>query len=267
MKNNMGRVGILYICTGEYFKFWNEFYQSSEKYLLNNEDLHYFIFTDNEDLLNIQDSNIHPIWQDNLSWPYPTLYRFKFFFEQQEILQQMDYLIFCNANLFFKRSVNLNDLLSDKPMFATAHPGYYNRKKENLPYEKNKKSLAFIDKDNFESQYVCGGFNGGKSEYFLNMARKLHHNIESDLKNNIVAIWHDESHFNRYFNDNKNIFSILPPIFCWPENKISHENVFITVQDKHKAMSVIHKGLFYTIKSYVWSLVYKLRIFLSRGAG
>lgn len=256
----MKKIGILYICTGEYSKFWTEFYRSAEKYMLSNEELHYFIFTDDEVLLNIQDSNIHPIFQTNLVWPYPTLYRFKFFIEQQERLGKMDYLIFCNANLLFLKNINLDDLLIEKPMFATIHPSEYKKTKRKFPYERNKKSLAFVDQDGSELEYVCGGFNGGRSAYFLNMARDLSYNIEQDLNNGIIAIWHDESHFNRYFNLNNNIFSILPSTFAWPKNKSTALHVFISILDKHNHINLNHKGLAYVFKSYILSLLYKLRV-------
>lgn len=45
----MKKIAILYICTGKYDIFWEDFYKTSEKYFLNNSEKHYFVFTDAQD--------------------------------------------------------------------------------------------------------------------------------------------------------------------------------------------------------------------------
>jgi histo-blood group ABO system transferase len=42
-------------------------------------------------------------------------------------------------------------------------------------------------------------------------------NILKDLNHNIIAVWHDECHVNRYFIDNPPT-CILSPSYCYPEN-------------------------------------------------
>ena len=71
------KIGILYICTGKYDVFWNDFYKSAEQFLLPNSDKQYFVFTDSN---NIQSTdNIHKIYQEKLGWPKDTLMRFHLF--------------------------------------------------------------------------------------------------------------------------------------------------------------------------------------------
>jgi histo-blood group ABO system transferase len=65
--------------------------------------------------------------------------------------------------------------------------------------------------------YFAGGFNGGSSIEFLKMCDKISTNIEKDLQNGYIAIWHDESHLNRYFLDNPPT-KILDPGYCYPES-------------------------------------------------
>ena len=68
------RVGILYIGIGRYACFWEEFYRSSEQYLLGDTEKHYYIFTDGD----IQSSErIHVFHQDDMGWPCNSLFRFK----------------------------------------------------------------------------------------------------------------------------------------------------------------------------------------------
>lgn len=59
MKNK--KVAILYIALGRYTVFWDEFYESAEKHLLN-ADKHYFIWTDKPLALNYAPP---PIKQEN----------------------------------------------------------------------------------------------------------------------------------------------------------------------------------------------------------
>ncbi len=107
----MKKIGILFICTGEYWKFWDNFYKSCEENFLIDEEKHYFIFTDSEELLKIKDKRLHPIFQEKMDWPFPTLYRYKIFMKNKDYFNDMDYLIFCNANLFFSE-VNVIHLFS-----------------------------------------------------------------------------------------------------------------------------------------------------------
>ncbi len=50
----MTKVAVLYIATGKYTVFWPEFYESAEKYLLKDCEVHYFVFTDADDLTGAQ---------------------------------------------------------------------------------------------------------------------------------------------------------------------------------------------------------------------
>jgi hypothetical protein len=76
----MNKIGILYICTGKYNILWKDFYLSAEQYLLRNSEVHYFVFTDADDIFD-EDHNprIHKIYQKNLGWPDNTLKRFHIF--------------------------------------------------------------------------------------------------------------------------------------------------------------------------------------------
>ena len=65
-------------------------------------------------------------------------------------------------------------------------------------------------------QYFAGGFNGSKDEY-LKMSKELSSNIDKDFNNGIIAVWHDESHINRYFASNPPT-AILDPGYCYGES-------------------------------------------------
>jgi hypothetical protein len=80
------------------------------------------------------------------------------------------------------------------------HHGYINKQYKNLPYEKNNSiSTAFIAyENNFKFEYFGGRFYGAKTEKFMNMCKILSDNILQDEKNSYIAVWHDESHLNKF---------------------------------------------------------------------
>ena len=52
---------------------------------------------------------------------------------------------------------------------------------------------------------------------YLNASKTIKQQIDDDNKNNITAIWNDESHWNRYMVSNLNKFKFLPANYCHPE--------------------------------------------------
>ena len=62
------KIAILYICTGKYDIFWQEFYQSCEKNFLLNCQKEYFVFTDANHIYAENTASIHKIYQKNLGW-------------------------------------------------------------------------------------------------------------------------------------------------------------------------------------------------------
>ena len=209
------KIGILYICTGKYDVFWNDFYKSAEQFLLPNSDKQYFVFTDSETIQSTD--NIHKIYQEKLGWPKDTLMRFHLFLNIEEELKKMDYLFFFNAKYTFIKAISENELLpTEKDNFLTGqlHPVAYHKKRKNFDYETNSKSTAFIQ-EKAGTYYFAGGLIGGRTSEFLQLCHQLKNCIDIDFSNNIVAKWHDESHINNYFS--KKEPKKLHPGYCYPQ--------------------------------------------------
>ena len=230
------RIAILYIATGKYIVFWDEFFSSSEQYFLPKVEKHYFVFTDSTNLSSLKGDNIHLITHQQLGWPYDTLLRFETFLKAKEQLQSFDFIFFFNANMKFVSEVMSDEFLpdcrNDDGLLATLHPGYYNLERKVFPYENSQpKSLAYIPNTKGK-KYFMGGLNGGVASAYLELIETLCINTQKDLQNGIIAKWHDESHLNNYLLD-KNP-KILSPSYGYPEGaKLPFEKKII-IRDKNK---------------------------------
>ncbi|KQC11526.1 MAG: hypothetical protein APR62_01550 [Smithella sp. SDB] len=225
------QIGVLYICIGKYSIFWKSFYESSEKHFLVHHQKKYFVFTDAQ-IIDYQDNaNVVIVFQKNLGWPNNTLMRFHIFLRHKTLLQEMDFLFFCNANLLFVDNVGDEILPLEEGFAALQHPGYWNKPRKLFPYETNPMSLANVPAHQGK-YYVMGAFNGGQAKIFLKMSEELSKNIDEDFKKNIVAVWHDESHLNKYVVDKK--VKILNPSYGYPEDRDLPFKPKIMIRDKAK---------------------------------
>ncbi len=170
-----------------------------------------FVFTDSKEV----PVGTVRFYQKHQKFPAPTLFRYKWFLKQKEALAKMDYLFYCDVDMRFVNHVG-TEILSR--LVATLHPGFYNKLRKEFSYEKRQESTAYISPMEGK-HYYCGGFNGGSVKEYLEMAKVISANVEKDLKKNIVAEWHDESHLNRYLIDNLPT-KILSPSYCYPEELV-----------------------------------------------
>ena len=232
-------VGVLYIATGQYLSYFDEFYSSSEKYFFINKKKHYFVFTDKTDYLGLIKPNVTVFYQKQMPWPYITLLRFKMFTERKGDLKKCDYLFFCNANSLFLDYVGEEILPgsdNSEMVGATSNPFVFSRNKREWAYDRNPRSSAFV---HFEEGrfYFRGGFNGGTSQAYLKMSEVLDNRIQRDLKENVIALWHDESHLNRYFIDLQPPPRVLDPGYAYGEQWPGRQKLIeplILMRDKSK---------------------------------
>lgn len=259
------KIAILYICTGKYNQFFPGFYASSEKHFLDGEaSKHYFVWTD--DLTLTKAENVTIIPKECAGFPADSLFRFEMFMQIESELKKFDYIYFFNSNAVFRQHVG-QEIVPDKSGLAVGvwpgkrerqHPMFY-------PYERNRRSLAYIAPNGDYYTYFMGGINGGEVEAYLLMIRTLSHNIREDFERGIIARVHDESHINAYLRTHP--CKKLGREFCLPEEwvkdgekpKIIFRNKVLIDSCFNKAN---HHGFFGRIKKGIQIAISALRWYL-----
>lgn len=209
------KIAILYICTGKYNQFFKGFYESCEKYLLPLVPKTYFVWTDN-DYLSEGCDNVIIYHKECAGFPADSLFRFETFLQAEEQLKSFDYIYFFNANAMFLRTISEEFLPDESGLAMGIWPGRFEKEHPMFhPYERNKKSLAYVAPYGRNYTYYMGGLNGGTSEAYLQMIRSLAYNIRNDYERGIIAKVHDQSHINAYLRNHP--CKKLGREFCLPE--------------------------------------------------
>lgn len=211
-------IGILYIATGPYIAFWNRFFDTFEEYFLPDTEKHYMVFTDAHEFYQSSNERVHIKYLKSEPWPLPTLMKFHTFLEYRGELSQYDYLYQSNANIICLQKVEEKEFLPRKELgenlMFTLHPGYYQKNHIFWPYDRNRKSLAYVPYS-YGEHFVFGAMNGGTAEGYLDFISTMDKRIVEDLKQGIIAKWHDESHINHDIIGRTD-YRLLPPAYCYP---------------------------------------------------
>lgn len=220
------KVGLMFVCINPpYWEFAREVVLGAQQYFLPDHDVEAMIWSDmpKENNYGATVFETEPI-----GWPYPTLMRYNLFLGQEEYLKKFDYIFYCDLDMKFVNIVG--DEVLGEGLTAAQHPMYALRKEYCPPYEPNSKSSAFIPrpgriiedngKPRFEPMYYAGGFQGGKTDDFIKAMKVMRERINEDLNNNYIAIWNDESHWNRYLFDNPPSI-VLSPSYIYPDSLIN----------------------------------------------
>jgi len=194
----MKRVTLNLIATNNYTEFLDGIMESARNHFMKDADLSFIVYANSGNVKESKDVRV--IHVDDEPWPGPTLKRFHYFCKAEELIKESDFSFYIDVDSSFRKDLSLSDLFRVVPeenikMIGTLHPGFYGT--QGTP-ERRPISTAYIPLDS-KNQYFCGGFFGGKSSDFLKMSRNLMNSIEADLRKKIIAVWHDESHLNRYF--------------------------------------------------------------------
>jgi hypothetical protein len=264
--DEMHSLGILTVATNIYIKYWREMALSLDPYVNPGHRVVLHVFTNQiEEVASIRAElkNLNVVAHEipNYKWPEATLLRYKIFSEAadeipEEILMHLDADMLINKSpleVIFNASRNNSICL-------VSHPGYWrpiglisraNFYQKNFSlllrdiqmflvvgglgsWERNRISTAFVRRKD-RRNYVCGGTWFGQRHHFLIMVSELSQSVNADLEQNIIAIWHDESHLNSWASKNKHL--TLTPEFCHVESYPQLKDLIATITAVDKTVS------------------------------
>lgn len=227
------KIGIIYIVTGIYVKFWNEFYSSSQQFFCVDADKIYEVFTDSTELISKRLPNVHMHLIEDKGWIVNVSSKSKFICEIQNQLASYDYIFYLNGNFKFISPIYCEEILPQAEHdyltalsfshYLTIHPDQY-------PYDRNENCNAFIPYGQGK-YYFQGGFYGGRTQEVLTLSKWCRDAIETDFKKKVIARFHDESYINRY------LLTQHPKVL---DDKYAFQDIW-PYEGKYKAI-VLNKG-------------------------
>lgn len=226
---------ICFIGTQRYFYFFEKYYQTINEMFLPKTQKDFLILTDYN--YSPRNKNEKVIQIKHINWPYVTLFRFKNILKSEQLIKDYDLFIFIDADMYAHRVITEHEFFTtNKNFFGVQHPLYTNN---NGTFETDYRSLSCVLDYEDKSIYWQGCFWGGRVPYIIDMIKELDRRVDIDLSKKIMAKWHDESHLNKFFIENKKQVHTYDSGYCYPE-------IFL----KSNCMSSIDKKLIHIEKPH-----------------
>ncbi len=237
------KVSVFSVATNIYFDYWLRMYETASKNLFPDAELTFHLFS------NIRPSVpqreligtnvvIHEI--PDLRWPEATLKRYELIAKNLSQVEA-DVLVYLDADMLINQVIELGSIYNadTDSVVLVRHPGYWRPSfredrtfyfrhldlaiKDSLmwirfsgigAWECDQKSQAFVARA-LRRRYYCGGFWLGNKASIIDFAESMSQRVDKDLSNRITAIWHDESHLNKWATSNS--FRSLDASYCFAE--------------------------------------------------
>ncbi|XP_066547655.1 alpha-1,3-galactosyltransferase 2 [Amia ocellicauda] len=215
-------VALTVFAVGKYLDaYLKDFLTSAEKHFMPGLRVVYYVFTDSpervpEIQLGPQRSIVimkvekHKRWQDISMMRMLTITNVI----ESHIRHQARYVFCLDVDQMFVSRWG-SEALGDS--VAQLHAFYYNKPADILTYDRNPKSMAYMERGD---TYYHAAIFGGTWENVQRLAESCYLGIMTDKRNEVEALWHDESHLNKYFWIVKPT-KVLSPEYCW-STKIEH---------------------------------------------
>lgn len=237
-KSTRPTIGILLISTWKYNSFVKNIISDIKKYFLPGYNIKIFLHTDQiikkteffDHVFSTKKSDIYKTLRINHKpWPLITLFRYKTFLDFKD-QYDTDYLFYLDVD------VKINSYIRENILHDFCVVEHYAFKNQRGTPETNPNSNAYIP-DNQPITYVAGGFLGGKKDIFLEAAKIIDIHITDDYNRGIIARWHDESHLNRYYVDNKEKIVLLDSCYLSKKSKDCKNPKIIPFHDNEKGFN------------------------------
>jgi hypothetical protein len=210
------------IATNKYWDYFLELLPNLRGFISTDSNLEVIVLTNRHPQgvleTEIENLTVRVFPSEFNDWPKVTLMRYGQILKFEREIKTNKFL-WLDVDMLFVKS--LDPEILNKGIYLAPHPGYVfnltgflklrdgNKRaflKDKLrrtlrrqlgrgAWETNSTSTAFVP-PKLKRHYVHGAVWGGKTSQVIEMCRVLSDRIEADLKNNYIAIWHDESHLN-----------------------------------------------------------------------
>lgn len=218
-------VGVIVIATGRYRRFLPQLVESAESHVSGLQRIYALVDDDHSKRLSPHITTLH--W-DHTPWPLPTLLRYKAITQHAEAMTDVDCLVYVDVDMKFVAPFELPSLSG---VFAVQHPGYVDSPRDQLPFERDPLSRAFVPFGSDEI-YVCGGVQGGDTRRYLEACAEMARWIDGERASDRMPIWHDESIWNRWCIEHPPEL-VLPANYCWPAHRPGGDPVLIALDKTH----------------------------------
>lgn len=221
-KREKSSVALTVFAVGRYLDAYLEtFLNSSERHFMLEIPVTYYVFTDMPENIpaislgpqrNIKSVKVdrHSRWQDI------SMMRMKSISEiiENEIQHHFTHVFCFDVDQIFVGRFG-TEALGDS--VALLHTYYYRLPKNMYTYDNNPKSKAYMKTGDF---YYHAAVFGGTWKSVKAISEACYQSIMEDKENDVEALWHDESHLNKYFWIHKPS-RILSPEYCF-DDRIKH---------------------------------------------
>ncbi|XP_071401148.1 N-acetyllactosaminide alpha-1,3-galactosyltransferase-like isoform X2 [Centroberyx affinis] len=223
-KRDRSSVALTVFAVGRYLDAYLEtFLKSSEHHFMVGLPVTYYVFTDLPEKvpdiklapkrsLKVINVERHSRWQDI------SMMRMKTIADviESEIRHNCTYVFCFDVDQVFTGRFG-SEALGDSVALLHAH--YYRLPKNMFTYDRNPKSKAYMQTGDF---YYHAAVFGGSWQSVKLMTEACYQSIMEDKLNDVEALWHDESHLNKYLWLHKPS-RLLSPEYCWDKN-IGHRS-------------------------------------------
>ncbi|XP_041062627.1 alpha-1,3-galactosyltransferase 2-like isoform X1 [Carcharodon carcharias] len=210
-------IGLTVFAVGKYLDMYLEsFLVSADEHFMPGFSVIYYVFVDDLPKLERLRPSVrrkierfqverHKRWQDI------SMYRMKIISRliEDRIRHEANYVFCFDVDQRFQGRFG-TEVLSE--LVALLHAWYYRRPKFMYTYDRNPHSAAYLsDKGDF---YYHAAVFGGTWQSVKNLTETCDRGIMQDKQKNVEALWHDESHLNKFLWLHKPT-KVLSPEYCW----------------------------------------------------
>ncbi|XP_015276314.1 PREDICTED: N-acetyllactosaminide alpha-1,3-galactosyltransferase-like isoform X2 [Gekko japonicus] len=214
-------VGLTVFAIGKYLdKYLKNFLTSANIYFMPGHNVIFYIMVDNIsgvpsiELDPLRRLKVIPVEKES-RWQDISMMRMKTIGDliESRIRHEVDFLFCMDVDQVFESYYGVETL--DESV-AQLQAWFYKASRRVFTYERNPESAAYIPYEEGDFYYHAAVF-GGTPQRIYNLTRECYEGIRKDKEHNLEAIWHDESHLNKYYLRNRPS-KVLSPEYCWDYN-------------------------------------------------